>query len=88
MMNNGFSCDNTMLPYTLTVTACGHTCVYTGSVPNIHGIVGNNWYDIKLNKEVYCTEDKTVVGIGTTACIRDRSTCASTVATPITMSVL
>ena len=66
MMNNGFSCDNTMLPYTPTVTACGHTCVYTGSVPNIHGIVGNNWYDIKLNKEVYCTEDKTVVGIGTT----------------------
>ena len=66
MMNNGFSCDNTMVPYTPTVTACGHTCVYTGSVPNIHGIVGNNWWDKKLNKEVYCTEDNSVTGIGTT----------------------
>jgi len=64
MMNNGFSCDNTMVPYAPTVTACGHTCVYTGSVPNINGIVGNNWYDKNLNKEVYCTEDRTVDGIG------------------------
>ncbi len=65
MMNNGFNCNNTMIPYTPTVTACGHTCVYTGSVPNIHGIVGNNWWDKTLNKEVYCTEDKSVNGVGT-----------------------
>ena len=64
MMNNGFSCNNTLIPYTPTVTACGHTCVYTGSVPNIHGIVGNNWWDIALNRTVYCSEDKTVQGIG------------------------
>lgn len=66
MMNNGFSCDNTMVPYAPTVTACGHTCVYTGSVPNIHGIVGNNWWDKSTNKIAYCTEDKTVDGIGIT----------------------
>ncbi len=66
MMDNGFSCNNAMVPYTPTVTACGHTCVYTGSVPNIHGIVGNNWYDKNLNKEVYCTEDTTVAGVGNT----------------------
>ena len=66
MMNNGFNCNNTMLPYTPTVTACGHTCIYTGSVPNIHGIVGNNWWDKNLNKEAYCTEDKTIVGVGNT----------------------
>jgi len=66
MINNGFSCNNAMVPYTPTVTACGHTCVYTGSVPNIHGIVGNDWWDKTLNKNVYCTDDKTVMGIGDT----------------------
>ena len=64
MMNDGFNCNNTLIPYTPTVTACGHTCVYTGSVPNIHGITGNNWWDKEANREVYCTEDNTVRGIG------------------------
>jgi predicted AlkP superfamily pyrophosphatase or phosphodiesterase len=66
MMNKGFSCNNTMLPYTPTVTACGHTCIYTGSVPNIHGITGNNWWDNQLNKEMYCTQDDSAIGIGNT----------------------
>ena len=57
LMNKGYSCDNTMVPYLPTVTACGHTCVYTGSVPAIHGITGNNWFDNKTQKSVYCTED-------------------------------
>lgn len=65
-MNNGYNCDNTMVPYAPTVTACGHTCVYTGSVPNIHGIVGNYWWDKSLNKVAYCTEDKTIEGVGNT----------------------
>lgn len=64
MMDQGYSCNNTMIPYTPTVTACGHTCVYTGSVPNIHGIVGNAWYDKLLGRNVYCSEDKSVEGVG------------------------
>jgi predicted AlkP superfamily pyrophosphatase or phosphodiesterase len=66
MMSKGFSCNNTMLPYTPTVTACGHTCIYTGSVPNIHGITGNNWWDKQLNQEMYCTQDDDAIGIGNT----------------------
>ena len=66
MINNGFNCNNAMVPYTPTVTACGHTCIYTGSVPNIHGIVGNDWWDKLLNKTVYCTDDKNETGIGNT----------------------
>ena len=50
LMNEGFSCDNTMLDYIPTVTAIGHSSVYTGSVPSIHGIAGNNFY--KDGKEV------------------------------------
>lgn len=64
MMDEGFSCDNTLVPYTPTVTACGHTCVYTGSVPSIHGIAGNNWWDNDLQKSMYCSEDPTVQGVG------------------------
>ena len=58
------SCENTLIPYSPTVTACGHTCVYTGSVPSIHGIAGNNWWDNQLMRSMYCSEDKSVSGVG------------------------
>ena len=65
-LNQGYSCENTMIPYTPTITACGHTTVYTGSVPAIHGVTGNGWYDNNLRRTVYCTEDRTVQGVGGT----------------------
>jgi len=64
MLNQGFSCENTLIPYTPTVTAPGHTSIYTGSVPAIHGIAGNFWWDNTQQREVYCTEDKTVKTVG------------------------
>ena len=64
ILREGFSCENTFIPYAQTVTAAGHTCVYTGSVPAIHGIMGNEWYDRKLGKMVYCTDDDSVKTIG------------------------
>ncbi|MDX1956767.1 MAG: alkaline phosphatase PafA [Chitinophagaceae bacterium] len=64
MLGEGFTCDNTNIPYAQTVTAAGHTCAYTGSVPAIHGIMGNEWYDKALGRDVYCTEDKSVKVIG------------------------
>ena len=57
MLTQGFSCENTFIPYTPTVTAAGHTCIYTGSVPAINGIVGNIWFDKLENKVVYCADD-------------------------------
>ncbi len=66
LMNDGFSCDNTFVPYLPTVTACGHSCVYTGSVPAIHGITGNNFWDNNLNKKIYCVEDNAVSTVGST----------------------
>ncbi|MBK8086837.1 MAG: alkaline phosphatase family protein [Chitinophagaceae bacterium] len=67
MLNQGFSCENTFIPYTPTITACGHTSVYTGSVPAIHGITGNGWWDYEKNRNVYCSEDKTVKTVGSTS---------------------
>ncbi|MGB8195192.1 MAG: alkaline phosphatase PafA [Chitinophagaceae bacterium] len=64
MLDKGFSCENTFIPYAPTITACGHTCIYTGSVPAIHGITGNAWYDKLQRRSVYCTEDTTVHTVG------------------------
>jgi len=64
LLDKGFSCENTFIPYVPTYTAPGHTCIYTGSVPAIHGIVSNNWYDVQTNKSVYCTDDSTVKTVG------------------------
>lgn len=67
LMNEGFSNENAMIPYTPTYTAAGHACVYTGSVPSVHGIMGNYWYNKVLGRNVYCTEDSTVQSVGTTS---------------------
>ncbi|MET1056198.1 MAG: alkaline phosphatase PafA [Pedobacter sp.] len=64
MINEGFSAENTYIPYTPTYTAVGHTSIYTGSVPAITGIIGNNWFDPQTKKAVYCTDDSTVTGVG------------------------
>src|SRR5690625_7822128 len=42
MLNQGYSMENTYIDYLPTYTAVGHTSVYTGSVPAIHAIAGNN----------------------------------------------
>jgi len=64
LLNNGFTCENTFIPYAPTVTAPGHACVYTGSVPAIHGIVGNGWYSKQQEKSVYCSGDSSVATVG------------------------
>jgi predicted AlkP superfamily pyrophosphatase or phosphodiesterase len=66
LLAQGFACENTTIPYAPTVTAAGHTCIYTGSVPAIHGIAGNEWYDKKLGRSVYCASDTLAKGIATT----------------------
>ncbi len=64
LLNEGFTCENNFIPYTPTITACGHTCIYTGSVPAIHGITGNIWWDNVQKRQVYCTEDTSVKSVG------------------------
>ncbi|RAJ19111.1 type I phosphodiesterase/nucleotide pyrophosphatase [Gelidibacter algens] len=66
MMDEGFNCKNNHFNYVPTYTAPGHASVYTGTTPNYHGIIGNNWYDKEINKTVYCTDDDSVQSIGTT----------------------
>ncbi|MFC0317255.1 MULTISPECIES: alkaline phosphatase PafA [Olivibacter] len=65
MLNNGFSCENTYINYIPTVTAIGHSSVYTGTTPAIHGIAGNDFIIQATGKSMYCTEDETVIPLGT-----------------------
>lgn len=67
MLKQGYSFNNVMIPYLPTVTAIGHTSIYTGSVPSIHGIAGNDWTDKETGKSVYCTTDADYKGVGTTS---------------------
>lgn len=67
LLKEGFSCENTIIPYIPTYTAIGHSTVYTGSVPSIHGIAGNDWIIQSTGQEMYCTQDNNVEGVGSKA---------------------
>lgn len=64
LLTEGYVCEQTFINYFPSYTAPGHTAIYTGSVPAIHGITGNNWFDRNEGKIVYCTEDSTVQSLG------------------------
>lgn len=64
MLGEGFTCENTLINYLPSFTAVGHTCVFTGSVPALDGISGNEWIEQLSGKEVYCTDDSTVSTVG------------------------
>lgn len=64
MLSEGFTAENTLIPYIPTYTAIGHSTVYTGSVPAIHGIAGNDFYIRETQKRMYCAQDDSVQGIG------------------------
>lgn len=65
LVGEGFMLRNAHYNYMPTITGPGHASVYTGSTPAIHGIVGNDWYDKGLKKNVNCVNDpkQKVVGV-------------------------
>src|SRR5215217_2148890 len=67
MLNEGFTCENTNIDYIPTVTAIGHSSIYTGSVPALHGIGGNDFIIQATGKSMYCTEDTSVSTVGSTS---------------------
>lgn len=80
LMAEGFSCDNQMLNYVPTITGVGHSSIYTGAVPAAHGIAGNDFY--LDGKRVYCTDDPTVTGVGTSSkagCMSPRNLVGTTI---------
>ena len=64
LLNEGFSCENAYINYVPSVTGIGHATVYTGSVPAIHGITGNDWIIQATGQNMYCSADSTVSTVG------------------------
>lgn len=64
LLHQGYSCNNVLINYLPSYTATGHTCIFTGSVPAITGITGNDWIDQASGKDIYCTSDSSVKTVG------------------------
>lgn len=47
-----------------TATGPGHATLMSGSEPFINGIAGNDWFDRKTGKRVYCVDDASVKTVG------------------------
>lgn len=67
LLREGFTCENTLIPYIPTVTAAGHTGIYTGSVPALTGIAANDFIIQATGEPMYCTEDHSVKTVGSTS---------------------
>jgi predicted AlkP superfamily pyrophosphatase or phosphodiesterase len=64
LLSQGFSCENTLINYLPSYTAVGHSTIFTGSVPALDGIAGNEWTEQLSGKILYCTSDSTVQSVG------------------------
>lgn len=64
MLQEGYNCKNTHYNYIPTYTGPGHASVYTGTTPENHGIIANDWYDKYAKKEVYCASDPNQSSVG------------------------
>lgn len=62
LMHDGFSCDNQYINYLPAVTAIGHASNYTGSVPALHGIAGNDF--LVGGKFIASCDDPSVKAVG------------------------
>ena len=59
LLTGGASFADCRYNYATTATGPGHATLLTGTYPNVHGIVGNDWYERSLGRSVYCVEDLT-----------------------------
>jgi predicted AlkP superfamily pyrophosphatase or phosphodiesterase len=66
MLREGYSFANCNYSYFPTKTAAGHASIYTGTTPNLHGVVGNDWFEPKTGREMHCVQDDSVRCIGGT----------------------
>lgn len=64
LQREGYEATRMLIDYLPTVTAVGHTSIYTGSVPAYTGIVGNTFPD--GGRTVAAVQDDSVTPVGTT----------------------
>lgn len=57
LLNNGTRYTNAHYQHANTETIVGHTTLATGTIPAVHGMVGNVWYDRESGELGYNIED-------------------------------
>jgi len=73
ILKNGFSLENAHYNYIPTYTAVGHASIFTGTTPNNHGIISNNWYDKFLKESIYCVDDSNYATVGNSGNVGKKS---------------
>ena len=64
LINGGFMLTNAHYNYVPTYTGPGHASVFSGGTPAMHGIIGNEWWDKNLKKNVNCVVDDRYKSVG------------------------
>jgi predicted AlkP superfamily pyrophosphatase or phosphodiesterase len=59
LLTGGANFADCRYAYATTATGPGHATLFTGAYANVHGIIGNEWYEPSLRRSVYCVEDLT-----------------------------
>jgi predicted AlkP superfamily pyrophosphatase or phosphodiesterase len=67
IMEKGTNCRNTQYNYVPTFTGPGHASIYTGTTPNNHGIIANDWFERESGTVLNCVDDNSVQAVGTTS---------------------
>lgn len=60
LLDDGALFSEGAYPYGGTATCAGHSTIGTGAFPQRHGMVGNEWFDRKLERTVTCEADPSV----------------------------
>ena len=55
---------NGVMRFAPTSTGPGHATLATGTLPARHGVIGNQWWDTELGREVNCVADPGQRGLG------------------------
>jgi predicted AlkP superfamily pyrophosphatase or phosphodiesterase len=66
LLTSGAVYSNAFLDHYPTVTAIGHSTMLSGATPAISGIVGNDWYDRALGRNVTSVSDPGTTLVGGT----------------------
>jgi predicted AlkP superfamily pyrophosphatase or phosphodiesterase len=61
--SEGIVFTNADLNYASSETGPGHATLSTGSYPGTSGILANEWYDLKIKKQIYCVADSTALPV-------------------------
>lgn len=66
LLTEGAHFTEARYPYAVTITCAGHSSIGTGTVPAIHGMTLNEWWDAATRRRTPCTSDPGVTAIGFT----------------------